>query len=81
MMIIKFDFNLLKQNLPAEISPSFKLSSEILTSIFNEKLVFGYGLENFSIAFDKYGASSINNTSFSGIICSGSKVEEMFGIT
>ncbi len=65
MMIIKFDFTPLKKNLPAEIAPSFKFSGDVLTSVLKEKLVFGYGLENFSIAFDKYGASNINNTSFS----------------
>lgn len=65
MMIIKFDLGFLKQNLPAEVSPSFRLSGKILASVLKEKLVFGYGLENFSIAFDQYGASDINDTSFS----------------
>ncbi|MDO8496331.1 MAG: tetratricopeptide repeat protein [bacterium] len=65
MMIIKFDFALLKRDLPTEVAPSFKLSGDVLAAVLKEKLVFGYGLENFSVAFDKYGASSINNTSFS----------------
>lgn len=62
MMIIKFDLSLLKRNLPTEVSPSFTLSGKILTSVLKEKLVFGYGLENFSIAFDRYGASEIANS-------------------
>lgn len=66
MMIIKLDIGFLKKNLPPELAPSFQLSYEVLTSVLKENLFFGYGLENFSIAFDRYGAGSINNTPFSG---------------
>lgn len=56
----------LSAGLSVEVSPSFRLSKDILISSFlEENFVFGVGSENFSIAFDKYGSGKIANTSFS----------------
>lgn len=63
LLIIKFDLTSVKKNFPVEIAPSHGLSYSISKSVLKERLVYGYGPENFSIAFDRYGASSIANSS------------------
>ena len=68
-MIINFNLSILKDKLPVEITPSFNLSKDVAVSALKENMVFGYGPENFSIAFDKYGAgrladSTLSNTRF-----------------
>lgn len=70
MMVVKLDLKQLKNNLPAEINPSFSLSTDVAMSVLKERPFFGYGLENFSIAFDRYGAgrfasSTLFNVRFS----------------
>lgn len=66
LMIINFNLNLLKKDLPIEVSPSFTLSSNIAKSVMKENIVFGYGPENFSLAFDRYGAGKLTNTTLAG---------------
>ncbi len=67
LLIIKFTVTPVKGNLPLEIAPSFKLSGHIAGVVLKENLLFGYGLENFSFAFDKYGASQLANTTLSNL--------------
>lgn len=62
MMVVDLDLNAFKRNLPIEVAPSFTLSKDIAVSVLKENLIFGYGLENFSTAFDKYGAGRLANT-------------------
>lgn len=66
LMIIDLDIRFIKNNLPIEVGLSFNLSKDIVKSVINENLTFGYGAENFFIAFDKYGASQLAGTSLSG---------------
>ncbi len=65
LMVVNFNLSALKTNFPVEVSPSFRLSTDILKSVVKERLAFGYGPENFSTAFDKYGASRLSNTTLS----------------
>ncbi len=65
MMVVNLDLSALKRNLPVEVSPSFSLSKDVAVSVLKEKLIFGYGLENFSVAFDRYGAGRLANTTIS----------------
>lgn len=67
LMAVSFDIPVLKKNLPVEIAPSHTLSSKIAISLLKDKLIFGYGPENFSIAFDKYGSSALSDTSLSNL--------------
>lgn len=66
MMVVDLDLQALKKDLPVELVPSYGLSTDIAVSALKEKPIFGYGLENFSFAFDKYGASRLANTNLAG---------------
>lgn len=67
LIIVNFSLPFIKNNLPVEISPAFNLSSGITKSVLSESPIFGYGPENFSLAFDKFGASQLSNSSLSSI--------------
>jgi len=67
VFFIVVNFNLIstKKNLPIEIAPSFRLSGHVTKSVLKENLVTGYGPETFSLAFDKYGASRLADSTLS----------------
>lgn len=65
LMVVNLNLNAFKRNLPIEVAPSFGLSKDVAVSVLKEKLVFGYGPESYSIAFDKYGAGRLSNTTLS----------------
>src|SRR3989344_2041123 len=65
LVIVNFNWSFIKKDFPVEVAPSFELSSDIASSILKERIVFGYGPENFSLAFDKFGAGNLANTSLS----------------
>jgi len=67
LVVVNLNLVFVKNNLPMEIAPSYKLSSKIVRGVLKENLAFGYGPENFSIAFDKYGASELRGSTLSGI--------------
>ena len=75
LMVVDFNLSALKANLPVEISPSFKISTDIAGGVLKEKLVFGYGPENFSLAFDKYGAKNLATTNLANVRFSDSASE------
>jgi len=66
LMVVNFSLTAVKANLPTEVAPSFQLSNRVAGSVFKESLITGYGPSNFSIAFDKYGASQLVNSTLSG---------------
>ena len=67
LIIVNFNLSSLKQDLPIEVAPSFGLSGDIAVQVLKKSPIFGYGPENFSLAFDKYGAGSLANTTLSGV--------------
>ncbi|HYU64931.1 MAG TPA: tetratricopeptide repeat protein [Candidatus Paceibacterota bacterium] len=67
LLIINFNLRIVKGQLPIEVAPSFSLSTDIIKSVLNERLITGYGPENFSIAFDKFGARKLANTTLSSL--------------
>lgn len=54
-----------KALLPVEIVPNYSLSFNIASNVISERALIGYGPEQFSIAFDRYGASQISNSTLS----------------
>ena len=66
LMIVNFNFGFLKKDFPIEIAPSFGLSANVAESVMRKNVAFGYGPENFSLAFDLYGAGKLANTTISG---------------
>lgn len=65
LMMIDFNIPSLKKDLPVEIAPSFSFSTGVAKSVLKEKLITGYGPENFSFAFDAYGANKLANSNLS----------------
>ncbi len=65
LMIVNFNLTSVRKKLPTEIAPSFSLSFDVSREVLKRNLLFGYGPENFSVAFDQYGASKLANTTFS----------------
>ena len=68
LMVVNFNLTALKNKFPVEVAPSFMLSKDITFSVVKEKFALGYGPENFSIAFDKHGASRLANTTLSNAV-------------
>ena len=65
LLVINFNLNSLKSSFPIEVAPSYGLSGDVAASVLKKNTAFGYGPENFSLAFDQYGASKLANTSLS----------------
>ncbi len=67
LMIVHFSVPTVKANIPVEVAPSFSFSSHVIGSVLGQRLVTGYGPENFSIAFDQFGAGRLANSSLSNV--------------
>lgn len=67
LMVVNLEIPFVKNKLPAEISPSMQLSTRIANSVLKEKFILGYGPENFSIAFDRFGSRALSNTTLSSV--------------
>lgn len=65
LMTVNLNLSSLKKNLPIEIAPSFGLSGDIAVQALKKSPAFGFGPENFSLAFDRFGASNLANTTLS----------------
>ena len=65
LMVVNFNLDFLKNDFPIEVAPSFSLSADIAQSVLKKSMAFGYGPENFSLAFDQYGAGNLANTTLS----------------
>gem|GEM_PF-1727898 len=65
LLLVKFNLTSLKANFPVEVAPSYGFSLNVVTDVFKNKLLFGWGPENFSIAFDRVGAERLANSQFS----------------
>lgn len=66
LMVVNFNLAFLKKNLPIEVAPSFNSSGDIAFNVLKKSPALGFGPENFSLAFDRYGAHTLTNTSISG---------------
>ena len=66
LLIIKFSLPI-KDSLPVEVSVSSSASMAIAKSALNERLIFGFGPGNFSVAYDKFKPADIANSSFSQV--------------
>ncbi len=62
MTVTNFSVSAVKSQLPLEIVPNYGLSLSIAGKVAGERPLVGYGSEQFSLAFDRYGASRIADT-------------------
>jgi len=67
LMIVNIGLGAIRNNLPVEVAPSFRLSADIGIATLRNKPVFGFGSENFSLAFDRYGAGTLANSTLSNV--------------
>ncbi len=67
LIVVNINLVFVKSGLPAEVGPSYELSGNVAFKVLQKNFVFGYGPENFSLVFDKYGAGELRNTTLSGI--------------
>ncbi len=65
LMVVNFNLSVIKSGLPTEIAPSFQLSGQVTKSALKESAATGYGPTMFSMAFDKYGASKLVDSTLS----------------
>lgn len=65
IVVVNFNLVFVKNNLPIEIAPSQGLSLNVAFKALKDNFAFGLGPENFSLAFDKYGAGELRNSTFS----------------
>jgi tetratricopeptide (TPR) repeat protein len=64
LMIIKFNPTF-KRDLPVEVAPSYQITLDMAKSVLKEKFILGYGPENYSVAFDKFGSKYLSNSTLS----------------
>ena len=62
LLLVGFSVPSVRNNLPLEVAPSFKLSYDVSKDVLTHNLLFGVGPENYSLAFDKYGAGALANS-------------------
>lgn len=67
LLLVNFNPASLKTNFPLEVAPSYALSGHVAAGVMKQKLLFGYGPENFSLAFDRFGASTLANSRLSDL--------------
>jgi tetratricopeptide (TPR) repeat protein len=65
LMVVHFNLNTVKNNLPIEVSPSLHLSAHVTKKALEDRFITGYGPGLFSVAFDKFGANQLSNTTLS----------------
>jgi tetratricopeptide (TPR) repeat protein len=67
LMVVQFNLTSVKRNFPVEIGPSFNLSNQIAKNVLSKNAIVGYGPENFSVAFDEFGARALANSTLSNL--------------
>jgi tetratricopeptide (TPR) repeat protein len=67
LLLVNFNLSAVKGQLPVEVAPSFGLSWDIAKEVLKQDLLFGYGPENFSLAFDQFGAGKLANTQLANL--------------
>ncbi|HXV26756.1 MAG TPA: tetratricopeptide repeat protein [Candidatus Paceibacterota bacterium] len=67
LLLVRFNLTAVKSQFPVEIAPSFSLSWDITRAVIGQDLLFGYGPEAYSVAFDQFGAGQLRNTQLSGL--------------
>lgn len=67
LLLVNFNPVSLKSNFPVEVAPSHKLSAQVAVSVLKQRLLLGWGPENFSLAFDKFGAGQLANSQLSNL--------------
>lgn len=65
LLVVNFNLAAIKNNLPIEVGPSFTLSGHVAKAVLKESFVTGYGPTAFSMAFDRYGAAQLTNSTLS----------------
>lgn len=62
LLLVNFNLSSVKSNFPVEVAPSHRLSLHIAKEVVKDQAALGWGPENFSLAFDRFGAGRLANT-------------------
>lgn len=62
LLLVGFSLTSVRDNLPVEVAPTYRLSWDVARSVLSHNLLFGVGPENYSLAFDTYGAGALANS-------------------
>ncbi len=62
LLLVGFTMPSIRSNLATEVAPSYSLSLHITQGALGSRLLTGWGPENFSVAFDRFGASALAET-------------------
>lgn len=81
MIVTGFSVSAVKKQLPLEIVPDYGLSLSIAGNALGERSLVGYGPEQFSLAFDRYGASKIADSTISNATFFESVSEAVTAVT
>lgn len=67
LLIVNFSVPAVRNALPVEVAPSFSLSWDVMMKTFGKNLISGFGQENFLLAFDRFGAQRLAQTTLGDI--------------
>jgi tetratricopeptide (TPR) repeat protein len=67
LLLVNFNLSSVKSNFPTEVAPSHSLSWDVTKGVMGTNLMFGWGPENFSLAFDRFGASRLADTQLASL--------------
>ncbi|MEK7600566.1 MAG: tetratricopeptide repeat protein [Patescibacteria group bacterium] len=67
LLIVHFSVPTVRNALPVEVAPSFGLSWDVMIKTFGKNLISGFGQENFLLAFDRFGAQRLAQTTLGDI--------------
>jgi len=65
LMLVNFSIPAVKNNLPVEVAPSFRLSTHVVKQELKKDLVTGVGPSMYTTAFDLYGADQLSDSTLS----------------
>lgn len=62
LLLVGFSPDSLRSGVPVEVAPSQSLSWKVFAGVMGDNLLTGWGSENFSLAFDRFGAGQLANS-------------------
>jgi len=62
LLLVGFSPDSLRSGIPVEVAPSYQLTWQVVTGVMGDNLLTGWGPENFSLAFDRFGARDLANS-------------------
>lgn len=65
-IIVNVNLSGIRAGFPVEVSPSYGLSMDVSKNVLAKSPIFGFGPDNFSVAFDRAGVQKISDSVLAG---------------